>query len=163
MQYVRQVGTLELATAIFWFLFWIANGLSKFLGGVNVGIRFAEAPGNGFTRTLDLMGWGTGLGDAAAALAGIYELILGLIFLWVIIQFIMRTGSAARRPWMNLGFFLSAILFAIFAFANIVVFDRPTPLIWHATYFAIIGVSWLVVARQCGGCDKDCCSNDGDM
>lgn len=148
MSYITRVGSLELATVIFWFLFWIANGLAKFIPGVNIGIRFGEPPGNPFAATLDKLGWGTSLGDAAGAIAGVYELAMGIIFLWVIVQFIMRTGHAARRPWILLGLFMGAILFAVFAFANVVTFDRPTPLVWHVTYFAAIGVSWIVIVMQ---------------
>ena len=60
----------------------------------------------------------------------------------------MRSGSAARQPWILFGLFVSAIIFAVFAFANVVTAARPTPLVWHATYFGVVGVSWLVIVAQ---------------
>ena len=43
---------------------------------------------------------------------------------------------------------LDRIIFAVFTFQNVVTASRPTPLIWHVTYFAIVGVSWLVIVGQ---------------
>ena len=145
--YMVRLGSLELATVIFWFLFWIANGLAKLIPGVHIGVKFAEK-GNPFGGALDKMGWGTGLGEFAYYFTGIVELIVGLIFLWALIQFFMSSGSAARRPWILFGLFASAIIFAVFTFQNVVTSSRPTPLIWHVTYFAIVGVSWVVIVGQ---------------
>lgn len=142
-----RLGSLELATVIFWMLFWLANGLAKLIPGVHIGVKFAEK-GNPFGGALDKMGWGTGLGEFAYYFTGVFELIVGIIFLWTLIQFIMRSGTAARRPWILFGLFLSAIIFAVFTFQNVVTASRPTPLIWHVTYFAIVGVSWLVIVGQ---------------
>ena len=148
MDYIKRLGSLELATVIFWFLFWLANGLAKFLSGTNIGIvTFGAPPGNPFSGALTGIGW-PDWGDAFAAIAGIYELVIAAVFLWVIIQFIMRTGPAARRQWIFFGLFLSALIFAVFAFQNVIAFARPTPLIWHATFFGIVGVSWIVIAMQ---------------
>lgn len=147
--YMVRLGSLELATVIFWMLFWLANGLAKLIPGVNIGIKFAErGDTNPFAATLDKMGWGTGLGDFAYIFTGVVELLVGLIFTWALIQFIMRSGSAARRPWILFGLFVSAIIFAVFTFSNVVTAARPTPLIWHTTYFGIVGVSWLVIVAQ---------------
>ncbi len=144
-----RLGSLELATVIFWMLFWLANGLAKFIPGTNIGVKFAEKGDvNPVAATLDQMGWGTGLGDFGLYFTGTVELIVGLVFTWALIQFIMRTGSAARRPWILFGLFVSAIIFAVFAFANVVTAARPTPLIWHATYFGVVGISWLVIVGQ---------------
>ena len=145
--YMVRLGSLELATVIFWMLFWLANGLAKLIPGVHIGVKFAEK-GNPFGGALDKMGWGTGLGEFAYYFTGVFELIVGIIFLWTLIQFIMRSGTAARRPWILFGLFLSAIIFAVFTFQNVVTASRPTPLIWHVTYFAIVGVSWLVIVGQ---------------
>ena len=147
--YMVRLGSLELATVIFWMLFWLANGLAKLIPGVNIGVRFAEKGDvNPFAVTLDKMGWGTGLGDFAFYFTGVVELLVGLIFTWALIQFFMRSGSAARQPWILFGLFVSAIIFAVFAFSNIVSASRPTPLVWHATYFGVVGVSWLVIVAQ---------------
>ena len=144
-----RLGSLELATVIFWMLFWLANGLAKLIPGVNIGVKFAEKGDvNPFAVTLDKMGWGTGLGDFGFYFTGVVELLVGLIFTWALIQFIMRSGSAARQPWILFGLFVSAIIFAVFAFANVVTAARPTPLVWHATYFGVVGVSWLVIVAQ---------------
>ena len=147
--YMVRLGSLELATVIFWMLFWLANGLAKLIPGVNIGVKFAEKGDvNPFAVTLDKMGWGTGLGDFAFYFTGVVELLVGLIFTWALIQFIMRTGSAARQPWILFGLFVSAIIFAVFAFSNVVSASRPTPLVWHTTYFGVVGVSWLVIVAQ---------------
>ena len=147
--YMVRLGSLELATVIFWMLFWLANGLAKLIPGVNIGVKFAEKGDvNPFAVTLDKMGWGTGLGDFAFYFTGVVELLVGLIFTWALIQFIMRTGSAARQPWILFGLFVSAIIFAVFAFSNVVSASSPTPLVWHTTYFGVVGVSWLVIVAQ---------------
>ena len=151
--YMVRLGSLELATVIFWMLFWLANGLAKLIPGVHIGVKFAEkGAGNPFAATLDKMGWGTGLGDFAFYFTGVVELLLGIVFLWALIQFIMRSGSAARRPWILFGLFVSAIIFAVFTFASVVTATRDPAvgmaLIYHATYFAIVGVSWLVIVGQ---------------
>jgi hypothetical protein len=145
--YMVKLGSLELATVVFWTLFWLANGLAKLIPGVHIGVKFAPK-GNPFTGALDKMGWGTGLGDFAYYFTGVVELIVGLIFLWTLIQFIMNSGSAARRPWILFGLFVSGIIFTVFTFQNVVTASRPEPLIWHASYFAIVGVSWLVIVGQ---------------
>ncbi len=145
--YMVKLGSLELATVVFWTLFWLANGLAKLIPGVHIGVKFAPK-GNPFTGALDKMGWGTGLGDFAYYFTGVVELIVGLIFLWTLIQFIMNSGSAARRPWILFGLFISGIIFTVFTFQNVVTASRPEPLIWHASYFAIVGVSWLVIVGQ---------------
>ena len=68
--------------------------------------------------------------------------------LWALIQFFMRTGSAARQPWILLGLFISAIIFTVFAFSNVVTANRPDALFSHTAYFASAGVSWLVIVGQ---------------
>ena len=55
--YMVRLGSLELATVIFWMLFWLANGLAKLIPGVHIGVKFAEK-GNPFTGALDKMGLG---------------------------------------------------------------------------------------------------------
>ena len=156
-----RVGSLELATVIFWMLFWLANGLAKLIPGIHIGVKFAEKGDvNPFAGTLDKMGWGTDLGDFAFYFTGVVELLVGLIFTWALVQFFMRTGPAARQPWILLGLFVSAIIFAVFAFSNVVTASRPTPLIWHTAYFGVVGVSWLVIVgqsmwmRSAGGSDN---------
>ncbi len=147
--YMTRLGSLELGTVIFWMLFWLANGLAKLIPGVHIGVQFAEkGDANPFTGTLDKMGWGTGLGEFAFYFTGVVELLVGLIFTWALIQFIMRTGPAARQPWILFGLFASVIIFAVFAFSNVVTASRPTPLIWHTMYFGVVGVSWLVIVGQ---------------
>ena len=147
--YMVKLGSLELATVIFWMLFWIANGLAKLIPDVNIGVKFApKGDMNPFTATLDKMGWGTGLGEFAFTFTGVVELLLGILFLWTLIQFFMGSGSAARRPWILFGLFISAIIFTVFTFSNVVTAARPTPLIWHTLYFAAVGVSWIVIVSQ---------------
>ena len=147
--YMVRLGSLELITVIFWMLFWLANGLAKLIPGVHIGVKFAEkGEMNPFAGTLDKMGWGTGLGDFAFYFTGVVELLLGLVFTWALIQFIMRSGPAARQPWILFGLFVSALIFVVFTFANVVTAARPTPLIWHTTYFGVVGVSWLVIIAQ---------------
>ncbi len=147
--YMVRLGSLELATVIFWLLFWLSNGLGKLIAGTHVGVKFAaRGDVNPFEVTLDKMGWGTALGDFAYIFTGIVELLLGLVFLWALIQFFMRTGAAARRPWILFGLFVSGIIFAVFTFANVVTAARPTPLFWHTAYFGVVGVSWLVIVGQ---------------
>ena len=144
-----RLGSLELGTVIFWMLFWLANGLAKLIPGIHIGVQFAEkGDANPFADTLGKMGWGTDLGDFAFYFTGVVELLVGLIFTWALIQFFMRTGPAARQPWILLGLFVSAIIFAVFAFSNVVTASRPTPLIWHTAYFGVVGVSWLVIVGQ---------------
>ena len=151
--YMVRLGSLELITVIFWMLFWLANGLAKLIPGVHIGVKFAEkGEMNPFAGTLDKMGWGTGLGDFAFYFTGVVELLLGLVFTWALIQFIMRSGSAARQPWILFGLFSSALIFAVFTFASIVTATRNpamgNALIYHTTYFGIVGVSWLVIIAQ---------------
>lgn len=144
---MSKLGSLELITIIFWMLFWLANGLAKLIPGVHIGVKFApKGDMNPFAGTLDKMGWGTGLGDFAFYFTGVVELLLGIVFLWALIQFIM--GSGARRSWIFFGLFFSALIFTVFTFANVVTAARPSPLIWHTTYFGIVGVSWLVMVGQ---------------
>ncbi len=144
-----RLGSLELGTVIFWMLFWLANGLAKLIPGANIGVKFAEKGDmNPFAATLDKMGWGTGLGEFALYFTGVVELFVGLIFTWALIQFFMHTSPAARQPWILFGLFVSVIIFAVFAFSNVVTASRPTPLIWHTTYFGVVGVSWLVIVGQ---------------
>ena len=102
-----RLGSLELGTVIFWMLFWLANGLAKLIPGIHIGVRFAEkGDANPFAVTLDKMGWGTNFGDFAFYFTGVVELLVGLIFTWALIQFFMRTGPAARQPWILLGLFV---------------------------------------------------------
>ncbi len=148
-KYMVRVGSLELGVVIFWMLFWLANGLAKVIPGVHIGVKFAEkGDTNFFTVTLDKMGWGTSLGEFAFYFTAAFELLVGVIFLWALIQFFMRTGSAARQPWILLGLFISAIIFTVFAFSNVVTANRPDALFSHTAYFASAGVSWLVIVGQ---------------
>ena len=147
--YIVRVGSLELGTVLFWMFFWLANGLGKLIAGTHIGVKFAaRGDVNPFEVTLDKMGWGTALGDFVYIFTGVVELLVGLVFTWALIQFFMRTGPAARRPWILFGLFVSGIIFAVFAFANVVTAARPTPLIWHTVYFGVVGVSWLVIVGQ---------------
>ena len=74
--YMVRLGSLELATVIFWMLFWLANGLAKLIPGVHIGVKFAEK-GNPFGGALDKMGWGTGLGEFAYYFTGVFGIDRG--------------------------------------------------------------------------------------
>ena len=57
-----------------------------------------------------------------------------------------RFGSASAVD--TAGLFISAIIFTVFAFSNVVTATGPDVLFSHTAYFASVGVSWLVIVGQ---------------
>ena len=136
----RPLGYVAL---IYWFLFWLMNGLDKFMHGVTVslggaplftwfGKDRAEQFGNYFDR-LDLSADGIA---PVLGLCGVIELAVAGLFALALM------GTRHFEIWLGAAFTACAVMFIAFSAWDVVVGDRAE-LLEHGTY---LGVAFITAA-----------------
>ena len=133
----RPLGTIAL---IYWFVFWLMNGLDKFMHGANVSVGglslftwFGKDRGEQFGRYFDRLGVPH---DGIAPLLGFCGVLeLGVALLFVGALFSTRHFAA----WAGAAFSASALMFIGFSTWDVVAGDRGT----------YLGVLFITAAFLC--------------
>lgn len=134
---------LGLTALVYWFVFWLLNGLDKFMHGANVTIGnlslftwFGKDRSEQFGRYFDRLGWPH---DGIAPLLG----FCGAIEVGVAALFAGALLSHRQfSTWAGAAFSASALMFVGFSSWDVVVGDRAE-LLEHGTY---LGVAFITAA-----------------
>ena len=134
---------------LYWSLFWILNGLDKFINGRDLFLftwygKNRTAQFGDYLEKTDLPGAWTSVANYAA---GSWEVLVALVFLAATAHcFLDREGP---RHWNGilLGLYLSAFTFIGFSVLDIIAGDRGE-LNEHGLYLGLVIVSWFAIVSQ---------------
>lgn len=132
---------LGLIALVYWFAFWLMNGLDKFMHGANVAVGgvplftwFGKDRGEQFARYFDRLAWPH---DGIAPLLG----FCGAIELGVAALFACALASGRHfSVWGGAAFSASALMFVGFSTWDVVVGDRAE-LLEHGTYLGVVFIT----------------------
>lgn len=131
----RPLGTIAL---LYWFVFWLMNGLDKFLHGVSVSLAdrplftwFGKDRTEQFTKYFDRLDLPhEGITPLLGACGAIELAVAGL--------FALALADARRfEAWLGAAFAASALLFIGFSMFDVVAGDRAE-LLEHGTYLGVV-------------------------
>jgi len=138
---------ITLTICSYWMVFWLLNGLDKFLARTDLGLfqwwgnDRVEKFGMYFERLAfpEPMIWPT------LVFAGVVELTLAAIFLNALKQLVRQLPGSVRLA--DLGVALSILCFMGFAIFDVIVGDRAE-LLEHSTYVGVLLISYLAMAAE---------------
>jgi hypothetical protein len=138
---------ITLTICCFWMMFWLLNGLDKFLARTHLGLFHwwgndrIEKFGMYFDRLAfpEPMVWPT------LVFAGIVELALAALFFRALTQLVRQLPGSIRLA--DLGVALSILCFMGFAVFDVIVGDRAE-LLEHSTYVGVLLISYLAMAAE---------------
>ena len=136
---------------LYWMVFWLFNGLDKFLNRSTVGAItwFGKDRSWQFGVYLENLGLPLDYVPGILTFAGFWELAIATIFLSALNVMLMvgkREQEASDRLFV-IGLFFSTITFVAFCAFDTVVGDRAE-LLEHSTYIAVIAVSFIGMAVE---------------
>lgn len=129
-------------------VFWLFNGADKFVqgravGGVRWGGRDRSDQLAGYVDQLDIS---FGLARPALVLVGIFEVVLGCLFVVALSEF-FRFGKEVSIGALRRGVVGSVLLFTLFSAVDVMVGDRRE-LLEHGTFIAVFLVAYTVVVVE---------------
>ena len=132
---------LALILAVHWCLFWLTNGLDKFLNYEHVyGADFSALLENALLPSIGINSGG--LANVMAYLVGLSELGIGVLFL--VVSGLIVTGHRASHGMMNLCITLSITLFLTLSFGAII-FGARDAMLQHGVFIGVLLATWLVI------------------
>lgn len=142
----RYSRIVAVGAALYWAVFWLMNGLDKFLYGRNLllfrwhGKDRADQFGAYFER----IGIPDFLAEPVLIFTGVWEIALGLVFLAIVYRIVRGSRPLAVLRMMSLGTAASILTFIGFSTFDVVSGDRAE-LLEHGAYLILVLVSWLAV------------------
>lgn len=140
-------SNLTVYFALFWAIFWLFNGLDKFLFHTDLGALtwYGKDRGWQFLTYVTNMQLSPSFVGPILRFAGIWEVLISLffiIFIWF--QIFNKNQSKNKNIKLyDLAIKISMLTFIAFCAFDIVVGDRAE-LLEHSTYIALVGISYLV-------------------
>jgi uncharacterized membrane protein YjfL (UPF0719 family) len=139
----RPLGHIAL---LYWFVFWLMNGLDKFMHGTGVSLAdrplftwFGKDRTEQFTKYFDRLDLPH---DGIAPLLG----TCGSLELGVALLFALAIVDRRRfEAWLGAAFAASALLFLVFSVFDVVAGDRAE-LLEHGTYLGVVFVTAAFLA-----------------
>lgn len=132
---------------VFWFFFWLLNGLDKFFARQDV--VFLHWWGNHrvekFTMYFDRLALDPAFVQATLIFAGLVEFAAAGFFVWAGLRLIQGKPGVAYRT--DLAITVSIAVFLGFTIFDVIVGDRAE-LLEHSTYIGVLLVSFLAVAAE---------------
>ena len=137
------------SVVLYWAVFWLMNGLDKFLYGRSIlAIRWhGKDRTDQFNTYLENIGFDPSLIKPLLTFAGIWEIILGLAFLLVLHRLFFRFSSSSVFRAISYSTAASVLTFVGFSAFDVVVGDRAE-LLEHGTYTVLLLVSWTVACMS---------------
>ncbi len=134
--------------ALHWFVFWLLNGLDKFLNTDNFfGVDFKnklKGPQDA-DGLLANLGLGDGWAAPIAVIVGIVELVLALLFLAALVNLLQRRAESSDA--LSACLTLSVLFFAILS-AGAVLFGDRAAMEQHAIFIIALLASRFVVGKS---------------
>ncbi|MGL1921275.1 MAG: hypothetical protein OCD03_09615 [Hyphomicrobiales bacterium] len=144
----KQINSnLTVYFALFWLIFWLFNGLDKFLYQTDMGMLtwYGKDRGWQFLTYLTNVQISADFVGPILRFAGIWEVMVSLIFgafLWCQVK--SKAQSKTKKIELyDLALKISMLTFIGFCGFDIVVGDRAE-LLEHSTYIGVVGVTYLV-------------------
>lgn len=140
---------LEEVIIVYWLLFWLANGLDKFLNNTNLGpiTWWGKDRTEQFTAYFSLMDLPEKWTEVVLLSLGVWEIYIAILFLSCGICIILQGRQLIFWRLARYGFFLSAVTFTSFSVFDILAGDR-FELMEHNIYMGMAVLSWFVFAYR---------------
>lgn len=134
----RPLGYVALG---YWFVFWLLNGLDKFLHGSNVGLLVWHGKDRTeqFGKYFDRIGWPADGIAPLLNLCGVAELAVATLFAGALL------GTKHFESWLGAAFTACALMFIGFSAWDVVVGDRAE-LLEHGTYLGVVFITAAFLA-----------------
>ncbi|MEP3045574.1 MAG: hypothetical protein ABJL55_06595 [Roseibium sp.] len=132
---------------VFWFSFWLLNGLDKFFARRDIGVLhwFGNHRVEKFTMYFDRLAIDPGYVTATLIFAGIVEFAAAGLFVVAGYRLIKGLPGVAYRT--DLAITASIAVFLGFTIFDVIVGDRAE-LLEHSTYIGVLLVSFLAVSVE---------------
>ncbi|MEP2706608.1 MAG: hypothetical protein ABJQ71_15635 [Roseibium sp.] len=132
---------------IFWFFFWLLNGLDKFFARQDIGVLhwWGNHRIEKFTMYFDRLALDSGYVTATLIFAGIVEFAAAGMFVVAGYRLIKGLPGVAYRT--DLAITASIAVFLGFTIFDVIVGDRAE-LLEHSTYIGVLLVSFLAVSVE---------------
>ena len=132
---------------VFWFLFWILNGLDKIMPGKDLGMLrwWGNDRLEKFSMYFDRLAIDLSAVKPVLMFAGLVEVAVAAMFVWAAVQLMRRKPGAVRLT--DKAIVASIAVFAGFCVFDVVVGDRAE-LLEHSTYIGVLLISYLAVAME---------------
>jgi hypothetical protein len=134
----RPLGTIAL---VYWFVFWLLNGLDKFMHGTTVSVGdvslftwFGKDRGEQFGKYFDRLGVPPDGIAPLLGLCGVLELGVAVLFVGALVS--TRNFAA----WAGAAFAACALMFIGFSAWDVIVGDRAE-LLEHGTYLGVVFIT----------------------
>ena len=143
---IKSLGFLIIG---YWALFWLLNGLDKFLCRTDLGplTWFGNHREEKFTMYMDRLGFGDAIVNPTLVFAGIWELAIAALCAYAMVVFARPGPVAPRMLWSIRAVGATIITFIGFCIFDVVVGDRAE-LLEHSTYIGVAVVSYMLLALE---------------
>ena len=137
---------LALIAIGYWAVFWIFNGLDKFLNRTDIGALhwYGKDRKHQFNEYFANMDVPQDLTEPVLLFAGIWEIAVGALFLAMLCFADSKWVGAAASRALSCGFAAAGLTLIAFSMFDIVSGDRAE-LREHGLYLMLLMVSWMVV------------------
>lgn len=134
---------------LYWAVFWLMNGLDKFLCGRDLVIFrwHGKDRTNQFGTYLQNIEIESSLVAPILTFAGVWEIMIGVVFAIALFHLIYQFRPATMFYGMTFGAVASVLTFIGFSAFDVVAGDRAE-LLEHGTYMMLLLISWLIVGRN---------------
>ena len=134
---------LETVIVLYWFGFWLVNGLDKMFHNTNLGVFhwFGKDRELQVTAYFSSLNMPEDMVAPALHVIGVWEIYLSLVFLCAGVCIIL--SSRHVQPLIRVGFFLAAFTFIGFTVFDVMTGDR-FEVLEHGVYFGLVVLSWFV-------------------
>lgn len=137
--------SIESVIIMYWSVFWLTNGLDKFLNNTNLILFewFGKDRADQFSGYFTALNIPTELVDQVLLTIGVWELCIAGAFLAAYIY--LEMGRLTKTFVMvRYGFFMTIVIFIIFSGFDVLVGDR-FELFEHNAYIAMAILAWFVL------------------
>lgn len=132
---------------IFWFSFWLLNGLDKFFARQDIGLLrwWGNHRVEKFTMYFDRLSLDPAFIQATLTFAGVVEFAAAAFFVVAGVRLVQGKPGVAYRT--DLAITVSIVVFLGFTIFDVVVGDRAE-LLEHSTYIGVLLMSFLAVSAE---------------
>ncbi len=140
---IHDKASIGAVLSLYWFLFWVFNGLDKFFNAESFfGANFKMMLEGALLPSLDLS---TSLASPIAIIVGVVELLLGLLFLVALASFIRNKPHRYEVGTACIG--LSVLFFAMLS-AGAILFGARDAMLQHGVFIGTLLLSGLTLSAS---------------